>query len=79
MRSSSSSPRAPSLSLAGIKFGLNDWLRSLLPAGAASDGQLAAWTFFAGAFSGAVAHAVTFPLDTLRRRMQISGAQVRGA
>jgi hypothetical protein len=34
-------------------------------------------TLVAGAIAGALAHIATYPLDTVRRRMQISGA--RGA
>ena len=40
-----------------------------------ADGRISPiWTLLNGAFSGAFAHAATYPLDTLRRRMQISGA-----
>ena len=57
----------------GIKFGAFDLLREWLPSTA--DGKTApGWTLVAGAVAGAVAHTVTYPLDTVRRRMQISGA-----
>jgi len=57
----------------GIKFGLYDTLRATLPK--TEDGKTPPiWTLVAGATAGAVAHTLTYPLDTVRRRMQISGA-----
>ena len=57
----------------GIKFGLYDLFNQLLPGDA--NGKVAAiWTLLTGAGAGALAHTLTYPLDTLRRRMQISGA-----
>ena len=57
----------------GLKFGAYDIFKSWLPR--TSDGKTPAiWTLVAGAGAGAIAHALTYPLDTVRRRMQISGA-----
>ena len=57
----------------GIKFGLYDLFNQLLPR--ATNGKVATiWTLLTGAGAGALAHTLTYPLDTLRRRMQISGA-----
>lgn len=57
----------------GIKFGLYDLFNQLLPRDA--NGKAATiWTLLTGASAGAIAHTLTYPLDTLRRRMQISGA-----
>jgi len=58
----------------GIKFGANDFMKQRLPR--SEDGKSApVWSLLSGALAGAVAHTVTYPLDTVRRRMQISGAQ----
>ena len=57
----------------GLKFGAYEYLKERLPRG--DDGKpLPICTVIAGATAGALAHAVTHPLDTVRRRMQISGA-----
>jgi len=57
----------------GIKFGLYDTLNSRLPRD--EQGRVAPlWKLLTGATAGALAHTFTYPLDTLRRRMQISGA-----
>ena len=62
-----------SLPFEGIKFGLYDAIKTWVPRDA--DGRISpVWTLLNGAVSGAVAHAATYPLDTIRRRMQISGA-----
>lgn len=57
----------------GIKFGLYDIFKSWLPRDENSKTS-PFWTLIAGAAAGACAHTVTYPLDTVRRRMQISGA-----
>jgi hypothetical protein len=57
----------------GIKFGLYDILKSALPRNSL-DKLPPIWTLVAGALSGAIAHFLTYPLDTVRRRMQVSGA-----
>ena len=65
--------RASLGAVTGIKFGLYDTLRDTLPK--TEDGKTPPiWTLVAGATAGAVAHTLTYPLDTVRRRMQISGA-----
>jgi len=57
----------------GLKFGAYDLLRSKLPT--TEDGKTPPiWTVVAGATAGVFAHTLTYPLDTVRRRMQISGA-----
>lgn len=57
----------------GIKFGANEFFRQRLPHG--SDGRpLPLYALLAGAVAGTLAHVLTHPLDTVRRRMQISGA-----
>ena len=62
-----------SLPFEGIKFGVYDVLNSMVPRD--ENGRVAPlWTLVTGASAGALAHTLTYPLDTLRRRMQISGA-----
>ena len=57
----------------GVKFGAYDLLKQILPK--TDDGKtLPIWSLVAGAGAGALAHTVTYPLDTVRRRMQVSGA-----
>lgn len=57
----------------GLKFGANEFFRQRLPHGA--DGRpLPLYALVAGAVAGTLAHVLTHPLDTVRRRMQISGA-----
>jgi solute carrier family 25 phosphate transporter 23/24/25/41 len=56
-----------------IKFGTYDTLKQLFPRDA--DGRIGPMgTLLTGATAGALAHTLTYPLDTIRRRMQISGA-----
>mgnify|MGYP002884670849 FL=1 len=61
-----------SLPFEGIKFGLYDLFNSMLPRDGAGKAATM-WTLLTGAGAGALAHTLTYPLDTLRRRMQISG------
>jgi len=57
----------------GIKFGANEFFKQRLPRGA--DGRTPpVYSLVAGAVAGTLAHVLTHPLDTVRRRMQISGA-----
>lgn len=57
----------------GLKFGLYDAFNSIVPRD--ERGRTPPiWTMLNGAAAGALAHTFTYPLDTLRRRMQISGA-----
>ena len=66
--------RAPSCSLRA--FACAD-LKGVLPHD--QDGRTSPfWTLLNGATSGALAHTLTYPLDTVRRRMQISGATGAG-
>ena len=52
---------------------MHDHLKQRLPRDA--DGRHApVWSMLSGAAAGTLAHALTYPLDTVRRRMQISGA-----
>ena len=59
----------------GIKFGTYDVLkrhtRSGEAAGVASQGPL--WRACCGAFAAMLAHALTYPNDTIRRRLQMQG------
>ena len=58
----------------GIKFGANDFFKTLVPKG--DDGRSAPlWSLCTGAAAGTLAHMLTYPLDTVRRRMQISGVR----
>ena len=57
----------------GIKFGLYDIFKQWRPS-ADRGVKYQFWTLLAGAGAGAIAHALTHPLDTIRRRMQVSGA-----
>tara|TARA_B110001452_G_scaffold167874_1_gene140255 strand:+ start:194 stop:1177 length:984 start_codon:yes stop_codon:yes gene_type:complete len=57
----------------GIKFGVHDFIKQRMPSDA--DGRHApVWSMLSGAIAGTLAHALTYPLDTVRRRMQVSGA-----
>eukprot|EP00908_Phaeocystis_cordata_P021370 Transcript_3721.p4 GENE.Transcript_3721~~Transcript_3721.p4 ORF type:complete len:182 (-),score=86.44 Transcript_3721:196-741(-) len=57
----------------GLKFGFLEFFKQRLPKGV--DGRtLPLYSLVAGAVAGTLAHVLTHPLDTVRRRMQISGA-----
>lgn len=57
----------------GIKFWSYDYFKSILPK--EKDGsQHIGWKLVAGAGGATVAHLITYPMDTVRRRMQMEGA-----
>jgi len=61
-----------SLPYEGIKFWSYDYFKSVLPKN--EDGsQHISWKLVAGAAGATVAHLVTYPMDTVRRRMQLQG------
>lgn len=58
----------------GIKFWSYDFLKSKLPKNA--DGsQNVGWKLVAGAGGATIAHLITYPMDTVRRRMQMQVTQ----
>jgi len=58
----------------GLKFGAYDALKYFCPT--SSDGSTPMiWSLSCGGFAGAIAGTITYPLDTIRRRMQMQGTE----
>jgi len=63
-----------SLPYEGIKFGTFDWLKQ--QSIGATGRQRALLEMCAGAGAGAAAHTATYPLDTIRRNLQMTAGQI---
>jgi len=66
-----------SLPYEGIKFGTFDLLKQRLCPPGTSDGHKVLLSLLAGAGAGAASHSATYPLDTIRRNLQMRGGLPR--
>jgi solute carrier family 25 phosphate transporter 23/24/25/41 len=61
----------------GIDFCVYDTLRPLLPKKQNSDEPLVVWKLLAGALAGACGQTIAYPLDTVRRILQVQHVKVK--